>query len=55
MAQIDTNKKKDNELAKLRRELDQLKMNFESQSQALKVFCWNFDLVSSFFRRRART
>jgi hypothetical protein len=34
---LDHNKKKDNELAKLRRELDQLKMNFESQSQALKV------------------
>jgi hypothetical protein len=45
MAQLDNNKKKDNELAKLRREIDQLNMNFESQSQALKVYF--FDSVFS--------
>ena len=36
VSQMEMNKKKDNELAKLRREIEQLNMNFESQSTALK-------------------
>jgi len=35
-AQAEANKKKDAELAKLRREIDQLKLNFDSQATALK-------------------
>lgn len=35
-AQTELNKKKDAELAKLRREIDQLKLNFDSQSSTLK-------------------
>lgn len=54
-AQMEANKKKDAEVAKLRREIDQLKLTFEAQATALKSEFRKHDLtpiINGIFRER---